>query len=150
MGVTKHGHCTNGITPTYHSWASMVSRCTDTNKSSYGRYGGRGITVCEQWLDFKGFLVDMGEKPTKLMLERIDNNKGYYKENCKWATRKEQNRNKRNVIWLTFNGKTLCASDWAREMGIDRRVIIRRFKTGWSVGETLTVKPIVGRNQYEV
>jgi hypothetical protein len=82
-------------TPTYQSWYDMIRRCTHAHRPEYVNYGGRGITVCERWKLFANFVVDMGEKPDGLMLERKDNSLGYYKENCKWATRLEQNRNKR-------------------------------------------------------
>ncbi len=95
---TKHGHWINGKkSPTYVAWARMKDRCLNTNDASYNYYGGRGITVCEKWLKFEGFLEDMGIRPERvdvLSLERIDNNKGYYKENCKWASKKEQSLNR--------------------------------------------------------
>lgn len=75
----------------------MVQRCTNPAVPGYHRYGGRGITVCKQWLDFKQFLLDMGVKPAGLTLERDDNSKGYEPGNCRWATRTEQNRNRRST-----------------------------------------------------
>lgn len=82
--------------PLYCTWANMLARCFDLNKPNYKDYGGRGITVCERWHHFKNFVNDMGPKPSKLhSLDRIDNDKGYSFENCRWATRTEQNKNKR-------------------------------------------------------
>jgi hypothetical protein len=78
----------------YKSWSEMKRRCLDPNRPAYPQYGGRGIKVCERWLDFFAFLEDMGERPNGMSLDRIDNNKGYYKDNCRWATRQEQNNNK--------------------------------------------------------
>lgn len=92
--VTTHGHTTNHIlSPTYRSWSSMMTRCTNRNHQAYARYGGRGITVCDAWLKFENFLADMGERPSRLTLDRIDATKGYSPENCRWASYAEQRRN---------------------------------------------------------
>lgn len=92
-GNPKHGMCG---TPEYSSWVCMKSRCINPNNTEYYRYGGRGITICQEWIDsFPAFYEDMGQKPDGLTLERIDNDSGYFPVNCKWATPTEQSRNTR-------------------------------------------------------
>jgi hypothetical protein len=90
---------THGMTktPTYVSWNSMITRCTNINHKFYKHYGGRGITVCVSWLLFENFFADMGERPEGLTLDRRDNDKGYYKENCRWATQSQQVSNRRRA-----------------------------------------------------
>ena len=96
----RHGHKVNRKpSPTYLSWQAMLSRCTNTNFPSYPRYGGNGITICDRWFTFENFLADMGERPSiKYSIDRYPNNSGNYEPgNCRWATMKEQCRNKRTV-----------------------------------------------------
>lgn len=95
----KHGRCG---TPEYQSWHHMVQRCTNPNNDRYHSYGGRGIKVCKEWLQFKQFYADMGKRPKGYSIDRIDNNLGYFKENCRWATQTEQSRNR----GLNKNNKT--------------------------------------------
>ncbi len=111
MSGTTAGNIIHGMRYSrgYATWVSMLQRCTNKNNPDYHHYGERGIKACKRWLKFENFFEDMGDRPKRLSIERIDNNKGYSKKNCKWATQTEQVRNtrlqKRNktgirgVIW---------------------------------------------------
>lgn len=116
-------------TRTHQLWRAMLSRCSGSQASQRNRrsYFLRGITVCKRWGKFTNFLADMGHAPDGLTLERIDNNKGYSPSNCRWATWDEQKRNTTRNKLITFQGQTLCASDWARKIGVDPMLIIGRL-----------------------
>lgn len=137
---TKHGHKKNDSerTKTYTAWTQMLSRCNDKDRKNYVNYGGRGITVCERWHTFANFLEDMGESPVGLSLDRKDNSRGYCKENCRWATRVEQNNNKRDNVLITHNGITKTQTQWAEEIGVSRETMHWRRKKGWPVEKLLT------------
>ena len=125
-------------TPEYSSWQAMKNRCLDKNTPAYKNYGSRGITVCKRWLKFQNFYKDMGKRPFKTSIDRIDNNKGYYKENCRWSTRTEQNNNTRNSHFLTFNGKTQTIAQWANELDIKYHTLYTRLNRKWSIKKTLS------------
>jgi len=135
--ATKHGAWSNESKyhSEYKSWVAMKGRCSNPGCSHYERYGGRGITYEKSWNDFNEFLKDMGPKPDRKMeLDRINNDGNYCKENCRWATRKEQTRNrggKRATRLYTFEGKTMCISDWAKEVGISPQSMQKRLNNGW-------------------
>ncbi len=126
-------------TPAYISWSHMIQRCTNPKDKKYKNYGQRGITVCPEWFEFNNFYRDMGECPQGLTIDRKDNNKGYYKENCHWATSKEQANNTRRNHFLTFDGKTQTISQWAREKNINCGSLVNRIDTyHWTIERALT------------
>ena len=122
-------------------WANMIQRCHNPNNRQYSNYGGRGITVCESWRDdyshFKEWALKSGYAQG-LTIDRIDNNDGYSPQNCRWATYKEQSRNKRSNRNITFNGETKCLREWSETVGISVPTISRRLQDGWSIEATLT------------
>lgn len=125
--------------PEYYVWHSMLDRCRCLTSRNSKNYGGRGITVCDRWLDFSSFIADMGPRPSsKYSLERINNDGSYCKSNCRWATRKEQMRNKRTNRVLTYAGKTMCLAAWSDETGINQDALWMRLKLGWPVERALT------------
>lgn len=125
------------------SWRNMLNRCYNTKFHDYSNYGGRGISVCDRWRhSFSNFLSDMGERPEGCSLDRIDNNGNYSPENCRWETRKNQNRNKRTNFILTFRGESACFMDWCERLGVHHNTLHNRLKrAGMSVEEAFT-KPI--------
>lgn len=127
-------------TPTYRTWVAMRQRCYDPNHPAYPRYGGRGICVCERWLDsILAFVEDMGERPSGLTLERIDNEGDYSPQNCKWATAKEQANNTRKTRRVSVGGETKLASDVAEENGMTPNKIGHRIKNGWTLEEAVGI-----------
>ena len=138
-----HGHSRRGMrTQVYRVWYGMIQRCNNPKQPSYYRYGGRGITVCKRWRKFENLLKDMGEPPTdRHQIDRIDNDKGYCKSNCRWVTPQENSRNTRRNCWLMFKGRRQCVAAWAEEMGICPAVLQARLRLGWSVERALT-KPV--------
>lgn len=118
-------------TRAYTTWEAMHRRCRNVNCREYGSYGGRGIKVCEHWKHFLNFLFDMGEPLPGQSLDRIDNDGGYSKENCRWATKKQQARNRRSNILLSYNGLTKTLTEWAEEFGIKYATVRARLTKGW-------------------
>lgn len=118
----------------------MKTRCYNLNHSRYAEWGGRGITVCERWrTSFKNFLADMGEVPSPYhTLDRIDPNGNYELVNCRWATRSEQQRNRRDSQMLTFKDRAQSIYDWAEEVKLPVHLLQSRIKRGWSLEKTLT------------
>jgi len=127
-------------TTEHNSWSNMKDRCYNENCSAYQYYGARGISVCARWRNsFENFLEDMGEKPSsEHSLEREDNDGNYCRENCVWATRKEQQRNTRANRMLTYDGKTQCLVEWAEELSMDSKTLWDRLnRLEWPVERAL-------------
>lgn len=122
--IVSHGLCD---TPTYHTWEAMKSRCLKPQDKQYPEYGGRGITICEKWLTFEGFLADMGEKPEPdMQIDRIDNNSGYYLDNCRWVTKQENARNRRtSKRWYVLGKWYETAKEAGEMLGRTESTIIR-------------------------
>lgn len=118
--------------PEYLAWQDMLKRCHSGELRFFASYGGRGITVCDEWRhDFAAFRDHIGPKPSPAhSLDRIDNDRGYEPGNVRWATRSEQMRNTRQTIFITHNGETHCAIEWAHRTGIHKATIRARFHRG--------------------
>lgn len=132
-----HGRCG---TPEHISWRAMRRRCLDPNDKNYSLYGGRGVSISEEWVgDFLAFYRDMGPKPTnKHSLDRIDVNGNYCKENCRWATQFQQTQNTRRNNMIQFRGETLCLREWSRRLDIPAMRIYRRVTLrGWTLDDVL-------------
>lgn len=125
--------------PTWRSWKSMKTRCLNPNETGFERYGGRNIRVCQRWLDsFENFLADMGERPSLFhSLDRIDNDGHYEPGNVRWATRTEQNRNKKTNVLLEIEGVTRTLSEWAEISGTHYETIRSRLTRGWGAKEAI-------------
>jgi hypothetical protein len=132
----------------YSLWLNMKQRCTNPKFNNYHLWGGRGITMCDRWLNsFENFYEDMGSQPAKRMgIDRIDNELGYYKDNCRWATPKEQNNNTRRNRYLTFNGITKSLSTWAEELGVNSPVARKRLERGYTKMEDIFSKSKFNNN----
>jgi hypothetical protein len=123
----------------YKIWQQMKERCTNPNNNHFKDYGGRGITVCERWLKFENFYADMGPRPApKHELDRYPNQKGNYEPgNVRWATRKQQMRNRRNNRLVEFQGETRCMVEWSEIKKIPADIIRCRIRLGWTVERAL-------------
>lgn len=131
----------------YDTWTSMIQRCTNPKNDRFSDYGGRGITVCDEWLNIENFYKDMGDKPKGMSLDRKDNDKGYCKENCRWATPKEQQNNMRSNVNIMYNGKIQTLSQWARELNIRVGTLNSRiFRDKWSIERAFT-EPVNHHNK---
>ena len=131
-----HGESTGIL---YSRWAGMKNRCYNPNAKEYENYGGRGIKVCDEWLTywpFREWAYENGYSE-ELTLDRIDVNKGYSPENCRWISWEEQAGNKRTSMFIEYNGIKKTAAEWGRELGIGKDTITYRVRAGWSPEECL-------------
>jgi uncharacterized protein YidB (DUF937 family) len=132
-GNTKH--------PLYATWRNIIQRCVDPGCSGYKKYGAKGITVSDEWLNsFEAFRDCMGLKPTpKHQIDRIDNSKGYEQGNCRWVTNKQNCNNKANNLLIAFNGETMTLKQWAIKTGINYGTLWSRIVDyKWPVDRALT------------
>lgn len=126
---TTHGH---SKTAEYRAWGAMQGRCYNKNYKGYHNYGARGISVCDRWREgFQYFLEDMGYRPPdKTSLGRIDNERGYSPDNCRWEDRDQQDNNRRNNRTITSDGVTLTYAQWERRNGLTEGIITKRIYCG--------------------
>ena len=134
-------------TATYRSWAGMKNRCTNRNDPHWERYGGRGITVCDQWINsFETYYADMGDSPFKgAEIDRIDNMAGYSPENCRWVDRATNSRNRRNNIVVEYQGDKMCLAEASRLSGIGYGTLKSRIRRGY--GDELFTELLNGKPQ---
>lgn len=128
---TKNKKQTKNVNKTkdlYQIWYMMMSRCYDFLAHDYDRYGGRGIRVCDKWKNYSEFFKDLAPRPANKTLERIDNNKNYCKENCRWATRQEQANNRKNNVFIEYKNKKITVAEASRITGIRQDTLMWRLK----------------------
>jgi len=133
---------THGLSkrPEYKAWDAMRQRCTNPKVAMYPYYGGRGITYCSQWDNFKVFFEDMDPRPAGASLERLDNDGPYAPHNCRWADKFTQGSNMRSNRNLTYCGETRTIAEWSRELSIPYNTIWSRLRLGWTTKEALSGK----------
>lgn len=124
--------------PLFHAWNDMLGRCRNPNNRQWKDYGGRGISVCERWKAYKNFEADMSPRPPGMTLDRIDNDGNYEPENCRWATRKEQQRNQRRAVFVTVEGKRYRAIELAEKYGLKTDTIVARAAKGMCFADVVT------------
>ena len=143
LGKANAVHGESHTAPEYRAWASMLDRCYRQEHEHFDRYGGRGITVCEEWRrSYSSFLGHIGRRPSpRHSLDRINNDGGYVPGNVRWATDREQNRNRAGVVRLEHGGILLPVTAWADRVGIAATTIKARITRGWSIEQTLFLPP---------
>lgn len=121
----------------YRCWLGLRSRCNDPGSKDFPNYGGRGIRVCARWDDPFAFYADMGDPPSGASIDRIDNDGPYSPENCRWASVKQQARNRRTSTYLTLGGRTMTVAEWAAEIGVTPTALHKRASKGWGDAQVL-------------
>lgn len=143
-----HPTRTHGMSRTriYRSWSMMKDRCYNPNNTCYGRYGGRGIGVCQRWREsFEAFYEDMGDRPSGMSLDRIDNDGEYSPANCRWADSLTQRSNTRKPLrTFEINGVTKTVAEWCREYGVSQSLVNNRISNGWHGEAVFTMSPKPG------
>lgn len=138
--ASRRSATTHGLssTPLYHVWSTMLARCQNRRNKAYKHYGGRGIAVCDRWLSFNNFYDDMsaGYCPG-VWLDRVNNNGAYCRENCRWATPRQQNNNRRDNAMLELNGERRSLTEWSRMLNLPVSRLKFRRKMGWADHEVL-------------
>lgn len=130
----------------YRIWDNMIRRCKNPKASGYKSYGKRGILVCKRWKNFILFWKDMKDGYSNILtLDRINNNKGYCKKNCKWSSLKEQANNTSRNHFITFNGETLNIRQWENKLDYPKGLINKRIIRGWSIEDAIKNKPLNSR-----
>ncbi len=141
--IQRFGSITHGLSRTreYKCYKLIKDRCYNPNYKRFHDWGGRGIKMCERWLNsFQAFYADMGPRPSNdHSIERIDNNGDYWPGNCYWATRSQQANNRRSNRFIIFNKKTKTIMEWSRLVNIPYATIVARLNYGWSAEDVLTV-----------
>lgn len=135
----KHGQYKTRL---YRIWSNMIQRCGNPQNDNYYLYGARGVSVCDEWKDFAVFskwAINNGYADN-LSIDRIDSNKGYSPENCRWATPKEQTDNRRCSIYVSFNGTRKTLKEWSVTTGIPYKNLLWRIRHGWSAEKALTTR----------
>ncbi len=118
----------------YRSWVGLRERCLNKNHHAFADYGGRGIAVCDRWAGrdcFANFFNDMGQRPVGFSIDRIDVDGDYSPENCRWSSKKEQSRNRRNTIYVEYRGKTVSISEAIEDSGLYPALVHSRIRLGW-------------------
>lgn len=142
---TKHGKSGSKL---YQIWTRMIQRCENENTNEYDNYGGRGIYVCERWRNsFELFESDMGPRPKRASLDRVDNDLPYSPENCRWSDYKTQANNKRNNHILEYNGERLTISQWAIKLGVPSARLRNRLSHGWGIEEVIERPKVMSRSK---
>lgn len=145
----KHGDAVKGNPQRlYRIWNGIITRCTNPNSEHYKHYGARGITVCEDWKDYVQFKkwAKSNGYADDLSIDRKENSKGYFPDNCRWATMKEQERNRTNNHIIEYDGKRHTISEWSEKFDINVDVLIYRINSGWDISTALT-KPVQEYNE---